>query len=472
MYPQPLSFVDIETTGSSANGDRIIEIGILRIENNQLVRSLKTLLNPNSHVPLFIQEMTGIKQSELKNAPTFSEMMQEIYEILEGSIFVAHNARFDYGFIRNEFKRHGYTYTAKVLCTVKLSRMLFPQHQRHNLDSIVNRFDLAIENRHRAYDDAKVLWDFMQKIENEYPQLPLLDTVNHLIKEPSLPRHIHADEIDHLEEIPGVYMFYGNDSDLPLYIGKSRSLRNRILSHFSGDNTSTTEMIISQQVQRIDTITTAGELGALILEAQLIKEKKPMYNRRLRSLERLTMVKEILNADGYKTVVLKEVDEIPVEDLEEIIHVAKSKAQARQFLEGMAKEHGLCKKLLGIEKTKTCCFDYKLGKCKGACLGEEKPELYNARLALAFAETRIPQWPYKGPILVTEHSEDRNLTEVFLFDKWCCLAKLDEADLNDLDESSYQYVFDLDTYKILKRFLQKKMVKVKTLPLQSGRVSE
>lgn len=463
MFTQPLSFVDIETTGSSANGDRIIEIGILRVENGKVVSTLKTLLNPHSYVPLFIQDMTGIRQSDLREAPSFQEKMQDIYELLEGSIFVAHNARFDYGFIRNEFKRHGYTFSAKVLCTVKLSRILFPQHQRHNLDSIIHRHGLSIENRHRAYDDAKVLWDFIQKIETEHPQLPLIDTINHLIREPSLPRHIYAEQIDFLEEIPGVYLFYGNDSDLPLYIGKSRSLRNRILSHFSGDNTSTTEMVISQQVQRIDTLTTAGELGALILEAKLIKEKKPLYNRRLRSLERLTIVKESKNKDGYRVTTLQEVDTIPVMELEEIIHIAKSKSQAKQFLEHAAKEQSLCKKLLGIEKTKTCCFDYKLGKCNGACLGEEKPELYNARFELAFAESRIPDWQFDGPILVTETDPERQLTEVFLFDKWCCLAKLDEADVNDLDETSYEYEFDLDTYKILKRFLQKKMVKVTQL---------
>jgi DNA polymerase-3 subunit epsilon len=466
MITQPLSFVDIETTGSSANGDRIIEIGILRVENGKVVNTLKTLLNPHSYVPLFIQDMTGIRQSELKEAPSFQDMMQEIYEILEGSIFVAHNARFDYGFIRNEFKRHGYTYTAKVLCTVKLSRMLFPMHQRHNLDTIINRFGLVCESRHRAYDDAKVLWDFVQKIENEYPTLPLQTTIDHLIREPSLPRHIESEQIDFLEEIPGVYLFYGNDSDLPLYIGKSRSLRNRILSHFSGDNTSTTEMVISQQVQRIDTRTTAGELGALILEAQLIKEMKPMYNRRLRSLERLTIVKESTNKDGYKTVTMHEVDDVPFMVLEEIVHIAKSKAQAKQFLEHACKEQGLCKKLLGIEKTKSCCFDYKLGKCKGACLEEEPVDLYNARFALAFEGSRIPKWPYPGPILVTETDQNRQLTEVFLFDKWCCLAKLDEADVQNLDQTSYEYEFDLDTYKILKRFLQKKMVKVSQLSKQ------
>lgn len=451
----PLAFVDIETTGSSPTGDRIIEIGILRVEDDEIVRTYETLINPHSYIPDFITEMTGIDSSKLKSAPDFADVQESIYEMLEGCVFVAHNARFDYGFVRNEFKRFGYTYTAKVLCTVKLSRMLFPEQKRHGLDIIIDRFGIECENRHRAFDDAKVMWEFMQKIRNDYPHLPLHDTIHHIIRQPSLPQHIDAGHIDGLDEIPGVYLFYG-DTDLPLYIGKSVSLRNRVLSHFSGDHTSTTEMVIAQQVQRIETITTAGELGALILEAQLIKEKKPMYNRRLRAIEKMTVIKEGKDKDGYSIAVIKEQDHLSAEELKDVIHITGSKRKAKEFLETICKKNNLCKKMLGLEKTSSTCFDYKLGKCSGACCGNIKPALYNAQFKLVFDPVRIPLWPFDGPILVKEWDNDREVTDVFLFDKWCFLAKLTPDEVPDLDDTSHEYVFDLDTYKILKRYIQKK----------------
>ncbi len=459
----PLAFVDIETTGSSPVGDRIIEIGILRVENNELIRSYQTLLNPQTHVPPFISDMTGINNHELQKAPTFREAMEEIYEILEGCVFVAHNARFDYGFLRNEFKRHRYTYTANVVCSVKLSRMLFPEHHHHNLDAIVDRFCIECENRHRAYDDAKVIWDFIQKIATEHSHLPLEETLRHLMKEPALPRYLHHEAIDELDEIPGVYIFY-DESENPLYIGKSRSLRNRILSHFSGDSTSTTEMVISQQVRRIETIPTAGEIGALILEAQLIKEKRPMYNRRLRGMEKMTVVKQATDKKGYLTVKLVEQDSISVDELPDILHVAKSKTAAKGVLQTICKDHGLCKQVMGVEKGQGTCFDYKLGKCNGACDGKEKPQIYNAKFLAAFEPLRIPKWPYKGPVLVRERDRERNVTDIFLFDNWCCLAKLTEHDIHDIPETRYEYMFDLDTYKILKKFIKKGQVKVIPVP--------
>ncbi len=455
----PLAFVDIETTGSSPNGDRIIEIGILRVENNEVVRTYQTLLNPQDHVPPFILDMTGIDPTDLKKAPTFREAMEDIYEILEGCVFVAHNARFDYGFLRNEFKRNRYTYTANVVCSVKLSRMLFPEHHLHNLDAIIDRFCIECENRHRAFDDAKVIWDFMQKIATKHSHLPLEETIRHLMKDPSLPRYLQHSDIDDLDEIPGVYIFY-DESENPLYIGKSRSLRNRILSHFSGDNTSTTEMIVSQQVRRIETITTAGEIGALILEAQLIKEKQPMYNRRLRGMEKMTVVKQITDKMGYLTAQLVEQDSIDSEELPFILHVAKSKTAAKGVLQNICKEHGLCKRIMGLDKGHGSCFDYKLGKCNGACDDKEKPKTYNAKFLAAFEPLRVPEWPYKGRVLIRERDNERNVTDIFLFDNWCCLAKLTEHDIHDIPETHYEYIFDLDTYKILKRFIKKGQIKV------------
>ena len=137
MIFDKLALIDIETTGASAPYDRIIEIGILRIENNKVVKKFETLLNPGGQISPFIQNLTGISNSVLENAPSFSDIKSDLAEMLDSCIFVAHNARFDYAFIKSEFRKLGISYSAKQLCTVKLSRMLFPTVPHHNLDSII-----------------------------------------------------------------------------------------------------------------------------------------------------------------------------------------------------------------------------------------------------------------------------------------------------------------------------------------------
>lgn len=160
MLPQKIAFVDIETTGTSLRSDRIIEIGVLRVENNQVIDTYRSLVNPETYVPAEIEGLTGIRQEDLENAPTFPTIKKDLLNILGDCIFAAHNVRFDYGFVRSELKREGVAYRAKNLCTVKLSRSLFPRFKRHSLDAVMERCGISCENRHRAFDDAQVIWEF------------------------------------------------------------------------------------------------------------------------------------------------------------------------------------------------------------------------------------------------------------------------------------------------------------------------
>ena len=159
-----LAILDVETTGAAAPYDRIIEIGVVRVEKGKVVRKFETLINPEVTISPFIENLTGIKGKDLEGAPLFSEIKEELADLLDGCIFVAHNARFDYSFIKNEYKRIGIPYSAKQLCTVKLSRLLFPDHVHHNLDSIMQRFEIECARRHRALDDAIVVWEFLKKL--------------------------------------------------------------------------------------------------------------------------------------------------------------------------------------------------------------------------------------------------------------------------------------------------------------------
>lgn len=155
------AIVDVETTGGSATWHRVIEIGVIRVENGRVVREYNTLVNPETSIPSFITHITGITSSAVEDAPVFFDIYEDLLDLFHDAVFVAHNAGFDYNFIRSEFLRIGVPFVMPKLCTVRLSRALFREYARHDLSSIIERFSLSCENRHRAYDDAKVVWDFL-----------------------------------------------------------------------------------------------------------------------------------------------------------------------------------------------------------------------------------------------------------------------------------------------------------------------
>lgn len=454
MLPQKLVFIDTETTGLSVSHDRIIEIGIVRVENNEVVAEYESLINPESYLSPFITSITNITEGDLAKAPTFYAIKKDIYDLLKDAVFVAHNVRFDYGFLRNEFRRVDMKFTAKHFCTAKLSRSLFPQHHHHNLDSIIERFGFSCERRHRAFDDAKVLWAFYQTLQSTFDPATLEKYIKQGLKHPSRPIKLSQSQLDELPEAPGVYIFYG-ENHVPLYVGKSINVKDRVLSHFSSDHSISKEMHLSQQVENIEVIPTAGELGALLKESQLIKKLQPLYNRKLRQSRRLIVMKKRLDKKGYEEHYLEDIVDISPDDTENIVGVFRSKKQAKEYLYQLVKEHNLCEKLVGLEKTTTGCFAYRLGNCKGACVGKENPLVYNARCIIAFSKNRIKPWPFSGPILITEKESMTNDEDAFYVDKWCLLGKQSIKDGQADFFTDEDYRFDMDTYKILVHFLDR-----------------
>lgn len=454
MLPQKLVFIDTETTGLSVSHDRIIEIGIVRVENGRIVAEYQSLINPQTYLSPFITSITHITDADLASAPTFYEIRKDIYALLEGAVFVAHNVRFDYGFLKNEFKRTDMQFSAKHFCTAKLSRELFPHHRHHNLDSIIERFGLTFERRHRAFDDAKILWDFYQKLLQTVDLQTLEKSIMRGLRRPSLPLKMSEDLLDSLPESPGVYIFYG-ENHVPLYVGKSINIKERVLSHFASDHAIAKEMHLSRQVENIEAIQTAGELGALLRESQLIKQLQPLYNRKLRSSRRLIVLKRRLNKSGYEEHFLEELLTISPDETEDIVGVFRSKKQAKDFLYTLVKEYSLCEKLIGLEKTASGCFAYRLGNCKGACMDSENPLVYNARCIIAFSKNKIKPWPFPGPILLSEKEDATKTEDAFYIDKWCLLGKqtIKDGQADFFEDKDYR--FDMDTYKILVQFLKK-----------------
>jgi len=202
MLREPLVFLDLETTGMLAAEERITEIGLVEVDRGECVGSWSQLVNPGKFIPPFIEALTGISNEMVEHAPTFGELAPGLFERLDGKLLIAHNARFDYGFLKHEFECAGFDYRPRVLCTVKLSRKLFPEHRRHNLDSVIERHGLNCSARHRALGDAEVLWDFVQKVYAEVDGARIDAAVQAQMDAPGQPARLAAEAADAIPETP------------------------------------------------------------------------------------------------------------------------------------------------------------------------------------------------------------------------------------------------------------------------------
>ena len=462
MLDSPLVFVDLETTGANPAFDRIIEVGIVKVSAGQLEYEWSTLVDPGEPIPPLIQGFTGITNDMVRGAPSFADIADEVFARLEGSLFIAHNARFDYGFLKNEFKRLERAFQPRVLCTVKLSRALYPEHHRHGLDALIARHALGCDARHRALGDARVLWDFVQLVHAEKPPEAIRAALKKAMKSPSLPSGLEATAVDAVPEAPGVYLFFGDNShspggsgDLPLYIGKGANMRSHVQSHFAADHGSGRAMRIAQEVKRIEWIETTGELGALLLEARLIKERQPIHNRHLRKSDELCAFR--LKEEGDVVLDLVPLAGMPANELGELYGQFKSKREAHNTLRELAAGHGLCLKRLGLEQGKGPCFNHQVKRCKGFCVGKESALTHDLRLKTALAVLKLRAWPFPGRIAILERDEGGGRCEWHLFEQWCHLGTLrSEAELHEAAQTRFDAAFDLDTYRILRRELEKR----------------
>jgi len=481
LLSEPLAIVDLETTGAHPSWDRITEIAVLEVDGGEVSAEWSTLVNPGTAIPAAIQALTGITNEMVADAPRFETLAEDLHARLAGRVFVAHNARFDYGFLRNAFERSAIRFDARMLCTVRLSRRLYPEHARHNLDSLIARHGLECRARHRALGDADAVWQFLRTALNEHGAESVASAARQIARQPSIPAHLDRAAIDAIPEAPGVYLFYG-EREVPLYVGKSIAMRSRVLSHFADNLRSAREMQLAREVRRIDFQRTAGELGALLLEARLVKDLAPVFNRQLRRTNELCgFVLEARTdppqnpAQALRLVGAAELDAALVAALRGVF---RSKRAALAALRGLADEHGLCLQTLGFESArrgKGACFRHQIQRCAGVCAGRESLAAHQARLALALGKLKALAWPWNGPIgiverddpasagsdPVTEPDADGDRAEVQVVHHWCWLGTARcESDVDALLEQAHRPQFDLDNYRILERHLAKGSARV------------
>ena len=450
MLGGALACVDLETTGGHAAHHRVIEVGIVLMDGGQVVEEWSSLVNPGRRVPPAIERFTGISSEMVESAPPFAAIADEVLAKLAGRTFVAHNARFDYGFLRQEFRAAGLRFTAPVLCSVRLSRRLFPDAKGHSLDAVMARHGLGCDARHRALGDARVVADFLALLRRERDPDERDAVVATLTGETRLPPQLDAELLEELPEGPGIYRFWGED-DVLLYVGKSVSLRTRVLQHFAAGLTDSKELRLSRQVRRIDWTETAGELGALLGEARAVKDLGPLHNRRLKRPAEL-MTLRLAACDGRLQASVVDFDSLGEEGWREAYGVFRGRKDARKALDEIVRARQLCARTLGLEQGEGSCFGFQVGRCKGACVGREPAALHDARVQLALAGLKLRAWPFRGRIAIRER-DWRGFEELHVFDQWRWLGSI--ADEDGLERLAAAPVgpFDLDTYRILQRFL-------------------
>jgi DNA polymerase-3 subunit epsilon len=454
--PQKLVFVDLETTGASPAYHRIIEIGLVRVENGVQVEQWSALVNPDVPIPANIQSFTGISNDMVRGAPSFAEIADVVFEKLRGAVFVAHNARFDHGFLHREFLRVKLHLQVPVLCTVKLSRRLYPEYVRHNLDAVMERHGIVCQARHRALGDALVLRDLWLKLQAQWPP-PVLGGAagKSMLGSAKLPAHLPPQLADELPDGPGVYRYFAADDAL-LYIGRSSSLRSRILDQLGDAADGSRDAALAGETRRVEWTETAGELGAMLREAQLIRRCKPRYHRHAK--EGLVSVTLRPRSDQSGRVDIVNIGDLEAREIMECCGVFRSAKDARRALMDLARARDLCLKVLGIEDGEGSCLALQTGKCKGACAGREPLLLHEMRVRMALSALKIKRWPFPGRIALRERSRD--VEELHVLDHWAYVgsARSEEelAQLRAPDSvAAGAAAFDAGVYKILMRYFSK-----------------
>nr|WP_315178674.1 exonuclease domain-containing protein [uncultured Flavobacterium sp.] len=365
------AILDIETTGGQFNEEGITEIAIYKFDGHEIVDQFISLVNPEIPIQPFVVKLTGINNAMLQSAPKFFEVAKRIIEMTNDCVIVAHNASFDYRILRTEFRRLGYDFEARTLCTVELSKKLLPEQPSHSLGKLVRALGIPMADRHRASGDALATVKlFKILLEKDLEKEIVKDFIKLEIEKGIAPKLL--DIVAKLPAKTGVYYIHNEKGNL-VYIGKSRNIKKRINQHFTG--TSTKCKKIQAEVFTVTYDETGSELIALLKESEEIKINKPIYNRAQRkSIFQLALYAE-KDKNGYLNLKLQKADGRKKE-----ITSFTSLQEGKNALFRITSHYNLCQKLTGLYVSKTNCFQYNIKECDGACIGEVSAEEYNARV--------------------------------------------------------------------------------------------
>jgi DNA polymerase III epsilon subunit family exonuclease len=298
-----LAVVDIETTGMNREGQKITEVAIVCVDDGVITEEWSSLINPEIPIPWGITKLTGITDEMVSEAPKFYGVAKKIVELTESRVFVAHNAFFDYRFLQREFSDLGFTFQREVMCTVRLGRKAFPGLPSYSLHNLSRHFGLIRLAEHRALDDAKACYEIFRRAHEASPE-----AVESLDTRP-LPPGLDDFSLENLPARPGTYFFYSK-AGLLLYVGKARSIRDRVRQHFQTVGLSKKDLELRSHVARVEYKEWGSDLLASLMELQFIKTLRPLMNRASRKINfRYTLTLHPKSLPGEEVRVSTTVDE-------------------------------------------------------------------------------------------------------------------------------------------------------------------
>jgi exonuclease, DNA polymerase III, epsilon subunit family len=371
------AIVDIETTGSYAANNGITELAIVLHDGNKITDRYETLINPGVPIPHYVQVLTGIRPAMLENAPAFPEVASHIHGMLKDAVFVAHHVNFDYSFIKHQLESCGYELDTKKLCTVRLSRKVFPGLSGYSLGKICRDLEIPITNRHRAGGDADATVILFEKILSRDTQGAVRQMLNGRSREQYLPPNLPAEQIASLPYTPGVYYFHDQKGKV-IYVGKAKNLRNRVCSHFSNNNPGMRKQDFLRNIYSVSWQECGTELIAFLLECIEIRRLWPIYNRSLKRFEQRYGLYVYEDQTGYlRLVIEKKKLNLPAH------YSFNGLAEGWQVLRKLVRQFELCPKLSFIQKDNETCAGLLDKTCHGACIQKESAMDYNQRLTAA-----------------------------------------------------------------------------------------
>jgi len=267
--------LDIETTGGKYNQEGITEIAIHRFDGHEVVDKFISLVNPEKDIQPFVVKLTGINNKMLRTAPKFHEIAKRIVEITEDAVLVAHNAQFDYRILRTEFRRLGYDFERKTICTVDLSKKLLPDAESHSLGKLVRSLGIAVSDRHRANGDALATLKLFKLLLAKDSDKTIIKTV---LREASTGE-LSERQLDIIEDLPvatGVFYMHDKDGEI-IYLSRSSNIKKRVNQQFIKPESRARKL--QKETRKVTFDKTGSELIAQLKEYKELNRIKPQYNQ-------------------------------------------------------------------------------------------------------------------------------------------------------------------------------------------------
>lgn len=463
------AIIDIETTGGDFKRDRVIEVAIIIHDGESELTRFDSLINPDMSIPPYISKLTGIQNEMVSTAPYFFEIAREIVELTENCIFVAHNVRFDFNFIRVEFERLGFSYSRSRLCSLKLARNALELNS-YGMDSLIKHFNIEVENRHRAMGDAQALAEIFPILLSNSLEQGNSDNIHSMLSNQAIRTKFPGPKIEEIyHELPqdtGVYYFYNSNNNV-IYIGKSKNIRLRIYQHFSANDDKSLRLY--SDVSDIQYMITESELVAELIEASEIKRLHPSINKAQRKNKKAYYSYISTNSDSYHCLRIANIDN-EIGKIT-IVRYHQSLTAAKAYIRTKTKELNLCSCIQeNSSRPLPACLQMQMNICDISWMTDSNK--FNAHFDELISPSR--PYPYRNFVLIEPHPQsDMNYAVVikgFVYMGYVEISREDNfSSIEDfLNVPSFQNEEEtIDILKIIKAYIKKRKKKIKLLKFRS-----